>query len=141
MDYAQNHLPHEGTLKSSGGFVYVDVDDDYIHKLVPMIQEYGFEEPPYFGNAGLVGAHITVIYPDEIKNHKISEIQEYGESISFTPQRCEAVYPPTWHGDEAYFIVVEAPELDAIREKYGLPKRKYDYHITIGAKPKAAKAA
>lgn len=33
------------------------------------------------------------------------------------------------------FVVVEAPELDAIRQKYGLPKTKYAYHITIGIKP------
>jgi hypothetical protein len=36
---------------------------------------------------------------------------------------------------EVYFVVVEAPELDRIRAKYGLPQRLYPFHITIGAKP------
>lgn len=142
LNYIQNSLPHFGILKNSGGFVYLDVDDEYIHKLVAFIQDDGFEEPPYFGSADLVGAHITVIYPDEVKKYGIKEVQECGETIHFTPKECKVVHPPRWQEiDEVYFIVVEAPELDRIREKHGLPKREYDYHITIGVKPKIAKAA
>ena len=142
LKYVENHLPHCGVLKNSGRFVYVDVDDEYIHKLISFIQKDGFEEPPYFGAEDLVGAHISVIYPEEIKKFIVEDIQECGETISFTPKRCEVVNPPIWQGiDEVYFIVVEAPELDRIREKYGLPKRKYEFHITIGVKPKVAEAS
>lgn len=124
-------------LKSSDGFVYIDLDDEYVHKLTPFIQQEGFQEPPYFEEAGLVGAHITVIYPEEVIKYGIKEIEECGENISFVPKSCQVAYPPRWKGiDQVCFIVVEAPLLDEIREKYGLPKREYDFHITIGVKPK-----
>jgi len=135
LEYIQRQLPHCGVLKNSEGFVYVNVDDEYVHKLVSFIKDEGFEEPPYFGDAGLVGAHITVIYPDEVKKYGIKEIQECGKTINFTPKKCQVVRPPKWEKiDQVYFVVVEAPELDQIREKYGLPKREYDFHITIGVK-------
>jgi hypothetical protein len=142
LNYIQNQLPHCGILKKTEGFVYVDVDDEYIHRLITFIQEEGFEEPPYFGNADLVGAHISVMYGDEVKKYGIKEMQECGETIYFTPLECQIVHPPTWKEiDEVYLVVVEAPELDKIREKYGLPKRMYDFHITVGVKLKIAKSA
>ena len=62
--------------------------------------------------------------------------------ISFIPKKCQVVHPPGWKEvDQVYFIVVDAPWLDQIREKYGLPKSKYAFHITIGVKPKMAKSA
>lgn len=129
------HLPESGILRNSDGFVYVDLDDAYIHQLVTFIEQEGFQEPPYFGK-DLVGAHITVIYPNEIEKYGIETIQETGRTIHFVPNTCQAVRPPTWQAiDEVYFVVVDAPELDAIREKYGLPKREYAFHITIGIKP------
>jgi hypothetical protein len=142
LNYIQNQLPQYGVLKDSAGFVYVDVDNEYICKLVTFIQKDGFEEPPYFGNPDLVGAHITVIYPDEVKRYGIGKIQECGETIYFTPKECKVVYPPKWQEiDEVYLVVVKAPEFDRIRKKYGLPKREYEFHITIGVKPKVAQSA
>jgi len=142
LHYVQDQLPHCGILKKSESFVYVDVDDEYIHKLITFIQKDGFEEPPYFVNSDSVGAHITVMYEDEVKKYGIGEIQECGEKIYFTPKECKIVHPPRWQEmDEVYFIVVEAPELDRIRKKYGLTKKEYDFHITIGVKPKMAKSA
>jgi hypothetical protein len=141
LNYAHNELPNWGVLKNIEGFVYIDLDDDYIHKLIAFIKDDGFEEPPYFG-AGLVGAHITVIYPEEITKYGIEEIQECGEIIFFTLKDCKIVHPPKWQKiDEVYFIVIDAPQLDQIRQKYGLPTREYDFHITIGVKPKIAKEA
>lgn len=129
IEYAEHQLPHWGVLKNSDGFVYVDLDDDYIHQLVGLID--GYEEPPYFEGMYTAGAHISVIYPNE----KVGEIEECGQMIPFTIKDCQVVHPPRWKEiDEVYFIVVEAPELDALRMKYGLPKREYEFHITIGIK-------
>ena len=133
LECVDAELACSGVLKSTGGFVYVDVEDAYVHRLISLIQEEGFVEPPYFGS-GLVGAHISVIYPDEMNQR---EIEECDKMIQFTPITCEIVHPLKWNGiDEVYFIVVEAPELDQVREKYGLPKREYAFHITIGIKPR-----
>lgn len=135
MNYIQHQLPHHGVLKFSDGFVYVDISDDYIHELIHFVGA-DFQEPPYFGRPELVGAHITVIYPGEVKKYKIRAIQESGEIISFTPKTCQIVHPPHWEGiQEVYFVTVEAPDLEKLRKKYGLPKQEYDFHITIGVKP------
>ncbi len=141
LEYVNKKLPHCGVLKMSKDFVYVDVDDAYIHKLIGFIEKEGFEEPPYFENPRLVGAHISVMYNNETKEYGVTDIEECGEVIFFTPKECKIVHPPNWKEvDEVYFIVVDAPELNRIREKYGLPKG-YDFHITIGVKPKMAKSA
>lgn len=131
LKHIQGHLPTEGVLKNLKGFVYVDLDDAYIHELVGLIGE-GFLEPPYFGTEDLVGAHITVAYPEEMGERVV---EECGQVIHFTPKECHVVHPPKWEGiDQVCFVTVEAPELDQIREKYGLPKRVYEFHITIGIK-------
>lgn len=140
LDYVQDNLSHRGVLRKSGDFVYVDVDDDYIDELIGLIE--GFEEPPYFGREDLVGAHISVIYRDEVKKYQIGSIEECGQLIDFVPKECLVVRPPHWKEmDEVYVIVVEAPELERIRMKYGLPKGKYPFHITVGVKPKMKKSA
>lgn len=131
LNYVEHQLPHSGVLEHAEGFVYVKVDDEYIHKLVTFIQEEGFEEPPYCGEVGLVGAHISVIYPDEVKQYGIVHVQECGKTIYFHAKECQVVAAGQG-GDVYYVVIVEAPELEQIREKYGLPKRKYDFHITIG---------
>ena len=137
LNYIKQNLPLKGVLKYSSGFFYVDLTDDYIHKLSPFIQKEGFVSPPYFGTYDAVGAHITVFYPDEVLKFGVEKIDECGEFIEFTPIKCQVVHPPTWEEiDEVYFIVVEAPELNRIRDKYGLHNREYDFHITIGVKLK-----
>lgn len=116
------------------GFVYLDIDDNYIHQLIHYIKGSGYEKPPYFGEPHLVGAHISVIYAAEEKK---GEIAEEGKVIYFTPLECKIVQPPNWEGIEgACIIEVDAPELDKIRAKYGLPKFEFGYHITIGVKKK-----
>jgi len=133
IDYIHENLPNYGVLKQSDGFVYVDLDDEYVHSLISFIEEEGFQEPPYFGDSTLVGAHITVIYPHEMTG--ANQIKECGEVIEFTPQQCQVVHPPRWKKvDEVYFITVDCPQLDKIRERYHLPKREYPFHITIGIK-------
>ena len=127
-------LPHSGNLEILENFVYVAVDDAYIHDLVHWIEPDGFEEPPYFG-PGLVGAHITVISPEEMQKHGVRKIDEIGQTIRFTPRLCKVAHPGRWKEvEEVYFIEVESPELDQIRAKYGLPKQQYAFHITVGVK-------
>ena len=126
--------PCWGTLRESeDGFVYLDIDDNYIHQLIHFIEDDGYQEPPYFGQTELVGAHISVAYA---KEERVGKIAEEGRVIHFTPIECKIVQPPNWEGIEGVYIIeVDAPELDLIRAKYGLPKFEFGYHITIGVKP------
>jgi len=134
-DTAIAQYPCFGVLKENAdGFVYLDVDDDFIHELVHFIEPDGFVEPPYFGKTELVGAHISVMYVGE---ERMGNIAECGQVFSFTPLECKIVQPPRWDGVESAFLIeVSSPELDQLREKYGLEKYEFGFHITVGIKPK-----
>ncbi len=141
-DCIAEQLSTSGTLKQdSQGYVYVDIDDRYIVSLIELIEKEGFEQPPYFG-PGLHGAHISVISAQEAKKFALGKIKERGATIPFTIKDCQIVHPPTWKEVESiYILTVEAPLLDELRQQYGLPKSRYDFHITIGLIYKEAQAA
>ncbi|HEY2810429.1 MAG TPA: hypothetical protein VGJ00_03460 [Rhabdochlamydiaceae bacterium] len=142
LRYAEIHLPHWGILKERNGFVFVAIDAGYIYKLIHFISDEGFEEPPYFGLPDSAGAHITVIYPNEVEKYHLGKIKECGKRIYFTLQECQVVHPlKLAEVEELYLITVDVPELEKIRKKYGLPPAEYPFHITIGFKYKAGKAA
>lgn len=124
----------QGTLRETeDGFVYVDLDDDFIHGLIRYIEPYGFIEPPYFDKPGLVGAHISLFYVGEKPKESVEEI---GQEFSFTPISTQIVKPSSWENVEEVFIIeVDSPDLERIRSKYNLEKREIPFHITIGVRP------
>jgi len=142
-DYIFDHLDTVGTLEQDRyGFVYVNLDDDFIFKLYDLIEDQGFVPPPYFGHSEMHGAHISVIYPGEVQHYKIGKVTEVGNEIKFCCKKSEIVQPKNWRGvSDAYVIEVEAPSLAKIRKKYGLPKAAHKFHITIGIKRPLAKAS
>lgn len=113
----------------------MDIDDEYIHSLSHLVATEAFEVPPYFEHSSLVGAHISVVYPGEMNQYEAELIEEYGQIIEFIPRSCEVVYPIKWKGiDAAYLVIVEALQLNHLREKYGLLPLEHAFHITIGVK-------
>ncbi len=129
VEYARSHFPQEGVLMKNGyGYVYLKVDDAYIHELFPMLglEEEGYEEPPYFRSRRSPGAHISVMYEAEGVS-----LVEVGKKYSFTLEDI-VIVKPTW---DTYYAVIQvrAPELEALRAKYGLkPKLQgHDFHISI----------
>ena len=133
LQEVKQNLPLTGILKQeSNGFTYIDLDDRYIHQLIQNLPIEGFVEPPYFGE-GLIGAHITLVMPDEWA--EIPQIEECDQPFSFVLKECEIVHPLNWAEiSEVFLITLDAPELTALREKYGLKPRDFDFHITIGVK-------
>lgn len=132
VDYARHHLPLEGQLlMKSDGFVYLKVDDEYIHTLFPMLslEREGFHEPPYFRSKEAPGAHISVFYEDE---HILPE--EIGQTFHFVLKEIVIVRASK---TASYAVLqVESPELEKLREKYGLsPKlHGHEYHISLAKK-------
>jgi hypothetical protein len=124
----------EGELcRDERGFVYVKVKDEIIFELNKIFSDSDI--PPYFGK-GKYGAHITVMHVGEIgKNIPVSEI---GKTIKFNIAFCDTLKPQGFKGASSVsFVSLCAPELDALRSKYGLTPKvagTHDFHITFGIK-------
>lgn len=132
LNYAQENLPNEGQLMiKSDGFGYLKVDDNYIHTLFPMLglTKDKYREPPYFRSKEAPGAHISVFYENE---NIIPE--EVGQYFHFELQKIMIVKSSK---NVSYAVLqVSSPELEKLREKYGLnPKLLgHEFHITLAKK-------
>lgn len=132
VEYAREYLPMEGQLiVKSDGFCYLKVDDDFIHTLFPMLglTEDGFKEPPYFRTSEAPGAHVSVFYVNE---NIVPE--EVGQYFNFILKQIVIVKPSK---TTSYAVLqIESPELEKLREKYGLSPKLFghDYHISLAKK-------
>ncbi len=123
-------LPRLGALKvSDERLVYLDIDDNYIHELFPLIDYPGVNKPDYF--AAGIGAHISIIYPNEY-NYALIEKQsmfQFEVNHLFMAKTNDAIY---------FALSVNAPDLLTIRRKNNLSTKlnlngyRVDMHITIG---------
>lgn len=131
VEFARMHLPLEGKLvQKSDGYGFVKVDDRYIHDLFPLLKaEIGFDKPPYFRRSDAPGAHISVFYANE---HVV--VTEVGQRFKFTLK--DIVMVRTNNGVSYIVLLVDAPELEQLRQKYGLAPRlnNHEFHITIARK-------
>ena len=132
--HMSSHLKCEGHLANSqNNLTYLDIDDAYIHKLFPLLQDQQIEIPDYFAE-GSAGAHITVIYPEE---HREVNEEDLNQEHHFLIQDLVAAEI----GKKTYYVLlVESPSLLRLRKRYNLPDllcfKGYSigFHITIGVK-------
>lgn len=125
-------LPQHGILQEKKGYIYLKLDDQYIHSLYHIIQKFDnkAQKPPYFRTSDAVGAHISVMYERETENLKVEEI---GKKFNFVVSKLKFVESK---GKRYYVLRVESSELERLRLKYGLTKllNGFKYHITIAVK-------
>ncbi len=125
-------LCQEGILKEKNGYIYLKLDDQYIHSLYPIIQNFDnkAQKPPYFRTPDAVGSHISVMYEKETENLKIEEI---GKKFDFVVNDLKFVESK---GKRYYVLRVKSLGLEQLRLKYGLTKllNGFQYHITIAVK-------
>ncbi len=125
-----------GVLKQKdNGYLYVEVSNDFIGQLLPLIQAQGQLVPPrhYTSKKG-IGAHISVMYENERIAEEIWNIAEIGQSFSFTVKELRTVkLSRDGKMRKLWLMAVEAPALERLREKYGLTSRLkgHDFHITL----------
>lgn len=130
-------LQQKGVLKQKdNGYLYVEVSNDYIAAALPLIEAAGRIVPPrhYTSKKG-IGAHISVMYENELILNEIWDIKELGQEYSFSVMELRTVKLTKDNKvKKLWLLAVAAPELEALRESYGLsPKLKgHDFHITIG---------
>lgn len=130
---AAHTLNQEGTLAlTDEKYTYLDIEDNYIHQLFPLLKDScpEIEKPDYFG-INLIGAHISVIYPEEgilVNKDDLEKNHSFKIKNALT----------TVLGLKRYYVLtVESPTLIELRKKYGLPDQLrfkdflVDLHITI----------
>ncbi|NGX54662.1 MAG: hypothetical protein KR126chlam2_00277 [Chlamydiae bacterium] len=136
-------LDHFGVLKQKpNGYLYLDVPNEYISELLPLIEAPGRIAPPqhYTSKKG-IGAHISVMYENEQIDNEIWEIGELGETYSFTIKELRTVkINRNNKTKKLWLIALDSPQLESLRKDYGLPNRikGHDFHITLGYQLPAA---
>lgn len=133
IDAAQRLSSTGSTLTTKNNLFCLNIDDNYIHQLFPLLEDPQVKKPNYFGEKS-VGAHITIIYPEESKNIDAYDLQqEHGFFVKniVTAEIGQKIY---------YVLLVDSPSLLQLRRKYNLPDllsfKGYSigFHITIGVK-------
>lgn len=133
INAAQHLLSKGNTQKTENNFFYLKINDDYIHQLFPLLEDERIKKPDYFGEKS-VGAHITIIYPEENKNinaHDLQQEHNFFVKDIVTAEIGKKIY---------YVLLIESPSLLALRKKYNLSNllsfKGYSigFHITIGVK-------
>ena len=126
-------LDATGVIHQEDDYCYLKVNDAYILMLHPLLSKYGaISKPPYFEPPNDIGAHVSVIYPEE----QVTVWHEnQGQQHRFTV--CGLV--KAQYGAKEYFVLsVRAPSLAAFRERLELCSRpifkgqEIVFHITIG---------
>ena len=118
---------------SDNNLIYLDIDDEYIHRLFPLLQNKEIKKPDYFGDRS-AGAHITVIYPEE---NKIINNEDLNQEHDFI---IEDVVAAEIGLKTYYILLVESRSLLQLRTKYNLPEllqfKGYSigFHITVGVR-------
>ena len=123
----------QGTLNQQDNYCYLKVNDNYIHALYPFLSIYGdIKKPNYFNSPDGIGAHISVIYPEEgIKPVITSSFHKHDFSVV---QFGVANYQQK----SFYVLIIHSYALERIRKQYMLhpmplfQKQRIFFHITIG---------
>ena len=118
---------------SVNGLTYLDINDKYIHQLFPLLPNSDGKiiKPDYFGE-NKMGAHISVIYPEE--NETAAE-EDLDVEHHF---KILGVFSADLNLKRYYVLGIESESLDKLRKKYKLSEKLMfkdhltDFHITVG---------
>lgn len=116
----------KGTLcQNSQGYVYLDVDNQFILGLLPYLIAQGLSRPPYFNLfSSPMGAHIPVIPAREMTFKDVGPIKELGREYIFEIEGLYSVQPNGWlEVDQIWYFKVVCKDLEGLRKNYFLPSR------------------
>lgn len=131
---------HGQLRQNKQGFIYLDVGDKFITAILPHLRSKGLIRPPYF-NLFIApeGAHVPVVSTREGDFHYLDKMKELGWTFSFVVEGLYSSKPDTWpEVEEVWFLKVQSPELEALRQRYFLTSRPngHDFHIAVAIKPR-----
>ena len=144
---AVKDLPTSGILAQDGysGKLFLDLDDEWVFKALPVIKDYGYISPPFFVFPPVpLGAHIRIITENEAIDHELvteregkKEIPGLGKTVNFKVVEAFSHHPElrTYGIESRYWIRVESEELDKIRmDLTGLPRPELGFCINVGVR-------
>lgn len=126
-------LPLQGKLVNCDNYVYLKITDEFIYSCYSLLNRPDVNIPDYFNDPEL-GAHISVIYPEE---GIIVDDSELTASYTF---QVKELYSTVLNKKEYFIATVEAPSLVSLRKRYGLSEklnfRGYSVvlHFTFGVR-------
>lgn len=127
-------LPCHGRLSvRSDGYIYLDIDNRFIHNSLALLNKSSVKAPPYFSEGFMDGAHISVALPAEEK--RLFSFPGSSLSFSFALNGAYIAEIKDWEDfAKAWFFTVSSPELELFRENLGLNKKLAgeDFYITFG---------
>jgi len=125
-------LPNTGVLRVIDDYTFLDISDAYIHELFPLLApESNLQKPNYFSSQKSMGAHISIIYPEEQVR---IERQEHAKTHVFKPT---GLWYAILESKTYYVLMIESPTLTSLRRKYQLPDQLsfkgnlFSFHTTI----------
>lgn len=126
-------LNPQGVLQQLEHYCYLSIDDDYIHAIYPLLPvNNNMIKPAYFAPPNPIGAHVSVIYPEE--NVALNPLM-IGQKHSFT---VDELISASYGLKEYIALSVSSPSLVAVRQTYGLASKPtfkqhtIVFHITVG---------
>ena len=127
-------LDTEGIIRQRENYCYLKIDDNYIHNIQPLLAKYGnIAKPAYFTPPEDVGAHISVIYPEEGMMAQTDMEQKHAFSIC-------GLIKAKYGLQEFFALSVSSPSLATFRQTYYLAPnptfkgQEIMFHITVGVR-------
>ena len=122
------------------GMIFLNLDNEWIHKALAVLHGYGYVRPPFFVYPPVpVGAHIQIVTKVEAEKYEMFAKRDIighllGKTVDFEVVKAHVSYPRiTKYGIEArYKIRVKSPELSEIRQELtGLKNGPNNGHFVI----------
>lgn len=132
-----------GTLRRNDqGYIYLDVDNQFILALLPFLIAQGLSRPPYFNLfSSPVGAHIPVISSRESFFNEIGPIQELNREFSFEIEGFYSVRPSLWpEVEQVWYFKAISSGLEQLRRKYFLSALPGGHSFAIATAIQPARA-
>lgn len=124
-------LDNTGIVIQQNEYSFLKIKDEYIHELYKLLDNTKAQKPDYFSKPEMIGAHITIAYPEENITLHTDDI---GKSHSFSIKNFSHV---TLGNKQYLVLIISSPSLIELRAKYNLPSKPsykgvaIDFHITI----------
>ena len=138
---AVKNLDTRGTLaEDMNGMIYLNLDNEWIHRALAVLHGYGYVRPPFFVYPPVpVGAHIQIVTKVEAEKYEMFAKRDIighllGKTVNFEVVKAHVSYPRIEkYGIEArYKIRVKSPELSEIRKELtGLKNGPNNGHFVI----------